>query len=104
MFEATRFRFDAIVVDDAELTLDDLCHACGADADEVAALVAEGVLDPRGSSPAQWRFGGHALWSARAVLRLVGDLDLDLAGAALAFDLLREIAALRSRLHRAGLR
>lgn len=96
--------FDAIVVEEEiTFTLGDLCRACGADRDALVELVGEGVLEPAGSVPDEWRFSGRALRTARAALRLRRGLDLGPGGAALVLDLLDEIQALRARLRRAGL-
>lgn len=89
----------AIVECDAPLSLQDLCRLCAADAERIAALVEEGIL-PGVAGPARdWRFGGEALRRARIALRLQRDLEIDLAGVALALDLLDEIEELRRRLH-----
>ncbi len=63
----------------------------------------EGVLEPVGSSPDDWRFSGPSLRTARAALRLRQALELGPGGAALVLDLLDEIEHLRARLRRAGL-
>jgi chaperone modulatory protein CbpM len=75
-----------------------LCHASGANLDQVGAMVAEGLLQPTGASPADWRFSGDALPQTRRALRLARGLELDLAAVALVLDLLAEIDRLRSRL------
>ncbi len=77
-----------------------LCQACGADAELIHALVAEGLLQPEGQSADDWRFGGDALPQARKAVRLVRDLELNLPGVALVMELLDEIERLRSRLRR----
>jgi chaperone modulatory protein CbpM len=74
-----------------------LCHASGADLEQVRALVAEGVLRPAGGSPADWQFPGEALPQTRRALRLARDLELDPAAVALVMDLLAEIDRLRQR-------
>lgn len=95
---------DAVVVDDTlQFTLDELARACHAPPDELVALVLEGVLQPSGSGPGDWLFAGPSLGRARSALRLARDLELGVAGAALALDLLDEVARLRARLRRAGL-
>ena len=80
-----------------ELNLGELCRTCGVSAEFVIALVEEGVIEPRGPEPAAWRFPGTALVRLHTVQRLQRDLGLDLAGTALALDLLDEIRALRAR-------
>jgi chaperone modulatory protein CbpM len=91
-----------LVDDDLAFDLETLCQACGAAADELLALVEEGVLEPRGPTPQEWRFGVGALPRARRALRLQHDLQIDLAGVALALDLLDRIDWLESRLRRLG--
>lgn len=86
-----------VMEDITELTLDDLCRACVTDADIIIELVNEGViemaaisLDP---SPTQWHFTGHDLRRAKLALRLHRDLGVNFAGAALALQLMDELAA-----------
>lgn len=91
-----------ILEEQAQLTLADLCHACVVRAEQIIGLVDAGVLEPQGREPADWRFGGASLHRARTALRLQRDLDIDLAGAALALELLDEIESLRTRLRAMG--
>jgi chaperone modulatory protein CbpM len=96
---------EATIVDEQVLfTLADLCRACNASGAQLIVLVEEGVLEPVGSAPENWRFPGPSLARARAALRLWQDLDLSAAGTALVLDLLDQIEDLRSRLRRAGIR
>lgn len=83
-----------------ELSLVDLSHACSSSVEWIVELVDEGVLDPTGHEQAQWRFSGPNLLRARTALRLQRDLEINLAGVALALDLIEEIEAMRERLHR----
>jgi len=87
-----------VVQEDVHLTLVEFCQASQVPEAEIRAFVLEGVLQPQGGTPEEWRFAGASLRRARAALRLSRDLELNLAGIALALDLLDEIAALRSRL------
>lgn len=80
-----------------ELTLAELCEACGLQAEHLIEMVQEGVLEPRGPVPAAWRFDALALERTRIVVRLQRDLDLNLAGAALALELIEEVRGLRRR-------
>lgn len=91
-----------VVEEQVQLTLVELCQACSAEEEHVTAWVFEGVLEPVGESPEEWRFGGESLRRARLALRLSRDLELNPPGVALALDLLDEIAELRARLRRAG--
>lgn len=90
-----------IVLDEqVELSLHDLCHACSTSTEWVIELVDEGVLEPIGHEQAHWRFSGPNLLRARAAMRMQQDLQINLAGVALALDLMEEIEAMRERLHR----
>ena len=86
-----------IVLDEqAELTLSDLCRACCQHAEWIVQLVDEGILEPSGRNPAQWRFSGTSLQKAHIAMRLQRDLEINLAGVALALDLMDEIESLRA--------
>lgn len=98
------FIHGAVVEEQIHLTLVELCQACSAEQEHVLNWVLEGVLEPVGESPQNWRFTGESLRRARTALRLSRDLEINPAGVALALDLLDQIAALRTRLQRAGAR
>ena len=91
-----------ILEEQTQLTLADLCRACAVHAERIVELVDYGVLEPQGREPARWIFAGASLHRARAALRLQRDLDMDLAGVALALELLDEIDTLRTRLRAMG--
>ena len=88
----------SILEEQTELSLDDLSRACAAHAGRIVELVDEGLLSPTGTAPESWRFTGVHLHRARAALRLESDLGVNLAGAALALELLDELNDLRTRL------
>jgi len=89
-----------ILEEQTELNLKDLCRACQAHADRIVDLVNEGVLVASGAAPEHWRFDGLQLHRARLALRLENDLGVNMAGAALALDLLDELNMLRTRVDR----
>ena len=91
-----------IIDDDLELSLDDLCRACQLPAERVFELVEHGVIEPVGPEPEPglWRFRAISLRRVRSVQRLEQDLGVNIAGAALALDLLAELEVLRTRLAR----
>jgi len=90
-----------IVLDEqAELSMSDLCRACCQHAEWIVQLVDEGILEPAGRNPAQWRFPGASLHRAHTAMRLQRDLDINLAGVALALDLMDEIESLQALLCR----
>ena len=91
-----------ILEEQTELTLAELCRACTAQAEFIVELVEEGVLTPVGRAPDQWRFTGVQIRHTSVALRLQRDLGVNLAGAALALQLLDEVEALRARLKAMG--
>ena len=91
---------EQIVEEEIHLTLTDLCHACHTSEDHVIAWVYEGVLEPIGETPVNWRFTGSSMHRARLAASLTQDLEINLPGIALALDLLDEIHVLQARLKR----
>lgn len=90
-----------IILDEqVELTLNDLCRACSSSAEWIIELVEEGVLEPVSCQQTQWYFTGRNLQKAHTAMRLQRDLGINLAGVALALDLLEEIETLQTRLSR----
>lgn len=77
-------------------SLREFCHACGVRSELVVEMVEEGVIEPQGGSPDDWRFHGPMLVRAKRALRLVNDLGVNWPGAALALDLLEQLEALRN--------
>jgi chaperone modulatory protein CbpM len=84
----------------AELSLNELSWACSSSTEWIIELVDEGVLEPMGHEQAHWRFSGTSLPKARTATRLQTDLKINLAGVALALDLMEEIEKMRERLRR----
>ena len=79
-------------------SLTEVCRICGSKTEWVVELVELGVLEPSGDSRSQWQFAGDTVHIAMKAQRLQRDLGLNLAGVALALELLDEIETLRSRL------
>jgi chaperone modulatory protein CbpM len=89
-----------LVEEDLELTLADLSRTCGLPAEWILELVEYGVIEPTGSTQAQWRFHGVCVRQIRRAQRLETDLGLNVPGIALVLDLLEEVDRLRARLDR----
>ena len=97
-----------ILEDQSGLTLDDVCRACSAPSEMIVELVDEGVLTPDlvtqaggvPNAPGNWRFTGLHMHRVRVAVRLQRDLGVNLAGAALALELLDEMDTLRAQLRR----
>jgi len=90
-----------IVEEEIELTLDDICRLCGVDDAWLMTLVEEGILEPQQGprhNEVELHFTGLCIHRVRIVHRLQQDLGINLAGAALALDLLEEIDALKARM------
>ncbi|MEM5371249.1 chaperone modulator CbpM [Paraburkholderia azotifigens] len=85
-----------IVDENVEFSLLELSHASGASEDEITLWVAEGVFEPKGATPQEWRFSGALLRRVRTAFRLARDLQINAPGIALALDLLDEIEMLKT--------
>jgi chaperone modulatory protein CbpM len=85
----------SVIDDDTRLTLQDLSRMCAVDERHIVEFVEEGVLSVIAVQTGSWHFNGGALRRARLALRLERDLELNMAGLALALDLLEEIERLR---------
>jgi chaperone modulatory protein CbpM len=88
----------AIFEESAVLTVKDLSRICAVDERHIVAFVEEGVLQVIEINTTEWRFSGDALRRARLALRLERDLEINLAGVALALDLMEELKQLRREL------
>jgi len=91
-----------ILEEQVGLSLSEVSRACAVHAEMIVELVNEGVLAPDGREPHRWRFTGVHVRRATVALRLQRDLGLNLAGAALALELLDEVEALRAQLRAMG--
>ena len=80
----------------------ELCDATGCSTETVVSLVEYGILEPGGSSPDDWRFEEQHVCRLRKAIRLKRDFDTDIAGAALALELLDRLE--RARLENRELR
>ena len=80
------------------LTFTELCQSCDVASDVVAEMVEIGILEPAGGGPGDWRFRGSSVQRAATAARLQRDLGVNLAGAALALELLERIERLEARL------
>ncbi|WP_105509080.1 chaperone modulator CbpM [Paraburkholderia sp. BL21I4N1] len=96
----TTYMEGQIVDENVEFTLVELCRVSGASVEEMTLWVSEGVFEPAGERPEEWRFSGVALRRVRTAQRLAHDLEINAPGVALALDLLDEIEALRARAKR----
>lgn len=80
-----------VVEEQVEFTLWELCSSCAADDALVAELVAHGLLEPAGAGPDTWCFNGASLAVTRRAQRLIDDLGVNAAGAAVVIELMERI-------------
>lgn len=90
----------AEIIDDKALSLSDICRGCHVSADQILDLVEYGVVAPIERQSSNLYFSGASMYRVQCALRLKQDLGVNLAGAALALELLDEIKMLRARLRR----
>jgi chaperone modulatory protein CbpM len=83
------------VVEEEELSLEQLCDLCAVGRTRILELVEEGVIEP--TSPGDVRFAGASLRRARVALRLQRDFAINAPGVALVLDLLERVEVLERR-------
>ncbi|MDD3815662.1 MAG: chaperone modulator CbpM [Desulfocapsaceae bacterium] len=71
------------------------CSLCRVNAQMIHEMIDEGLISPIGDNPQSWRFGAIEIKRIQITLRLQQDLGVNLPGAALALDLLEELAKYR---------
>ncbi len=82
------------------LTLAELSRASTRHAEWIIELVDEGILEPQGQEPRDWRFPAESLTRAHKAMRIQRDLQVNLAGVALILELKDQLDLLRARLRR----
>jgi len=89
-----------IIVEESDnLSLVKLCRHCSLPAENIIKMVERGIIDPIDPSLSytHWQFAGTSLLRVQTALRLQRDLEVNLAGAVLALELLDEIKQLRQQ-------
>ena len=81
------------------ITVDELCRHCTVRVEEVISYVQEGILDPQDDAvmpknAGTWQFHISSVRRVRTAVHLQRDLGVNLAGAALALELLDRITEL----------
>lgn len=86
-----------LVEREQRITLAELCACCRQPAERMIAYVEHGIIEPvdPGRTTSRWEFSREDMLRAQAAARLQADLGINLAGAALALELLDEVKALR---------
>lgn len=88
-----------LIEEETVITVYELCRHCALEFEEVITLVREGILDPsvdevRMEQAESWQFHITSVKRVRTAVHLQRDLGVNLAGAALALELLDRIAEL----------
>ena len=100
--EPTSVLIGYLVEEEGNLSLPELCEACGVGSDWVVELVEEGVVEAHGRNRNEWHFAASCLPRIHTAIHLQRDLGINLSGVALALQLLDEINTLQARLQAMG--
>lgn len=98
MKESKKLLSGTIFEEELEVSLTDICYRFNVSTDEIVEMVDEGILDPSQKQQNLWLFNAQALRRLQIALRIQRDLQVNLAGVALALDLLDEINHLRTQI------
>jgi chaperone modulatory protein CbpM len=89
-----------IVMDDNQaVSMAELCQCCSLPAEQVVSMIKHGIVEPIESriTISHWQFSGESVLRVQTAVRLKRDLGVNLAGAALALELLDEVKILRQQ-------
>jgi chaperone modulatory protein CbpM len=99
MAEYQQTLIEGQLIDDRdEITIVQLCRRCAVEAEIVERLIAEGIIEPSRQEGEELYFSQSCMKRTRIVMRLRSDLGVNMAGAALALELLDRIEDLQKRL------
>lgn len=84
-----------VIEENDEYSLRDICTICKVHAQFIQDLIDEGILSPQGKQPHEWRFAAIEIKRIQTSIHLQDDLRINLAGTALAIDLLEKIEELK---------
>ncbi|MEE9412464.1 MAG: chaperone modulator CbpM [Methylococcales bacterium] len=94
-----------IVMDETQaVSLAELCSCCSLPAEQVVSMIEHGIVEPIESrvTISHWQFSGESVLRIQTAIRLNRDLGVNLAGAALALELLDEVKVLRQQVISSG--
>ena len=83
-----------ITDEEPHLSIVQLCRMCEQNSECIIEMVNYGIIDPTGDSVREWRFSFSSVQYVRKAIRLQNDLEVNIAGAALAIHLLKRIEEL----------
>lgn len=87
-----------LVDNDKRYTLIQVCEKCSLSPSEIIEMVDEGIIQPMGRRKIKWLFSHESVERMRKAIRLRRELELNIAGVALAINLLDRIKELESQL------
>lgn len=93
-----------VLDEQTEITIVQLCRSCTVQAETIEEMVEQGILEPSGKRGHHWCFPASSIRRAQIAVRLQRELGVNLAGAALALELLERIDQLDARLRANALR
>ena len=80
-----------IVEKSQSLTLEEFCLATHAERQTVIKMIEYQLIQPQGTAPEEWRFDSLSLKKGRIASSFYRDLEINMAGIALALELLDKI-------------
>ena len=89
-----------LIIHDDTISIVELSNRCNVSVQQILAMVDQCIIEPVNTqrSYIRWRFQSSSIYRVNTTVRLQEDLDVNLAGAALALELLDEIKQLK-RIH-----
>ena len=97
--EIIKSEIGILIEESDKLSFVKLCRYCSLPAESIIKMVDRGVIEPLDplQSHSHWQFPSTSLLRVQTTLRLQRDLEVNLAGAVLALELLDEIKQLRQQ-------
>ncbi len=89
-----------VLDDEKKITFYELCTTCSISPDEIKEMINHGIIDHEGQSENEWRFSWNTAHRIQKARRLLYDLEVNMAGAALALHLLDKIESLEKRINK----
>lgn len=88
-----------VMDDNQAVSLAELCRCCSLPAEQIVSMINNGIVEPIESriTISRWQFSGESVLRIQTAIRLKRDLGVNLAGAALALELLDEVKSLRQQ-------
>ncbi len=84
-----------IIEESHALTLEEFCSATQTEKQTIIKMIEYQLIQPIGDSPEEWRFDSLSLKRGRMATSFYRDLEVNMAGIALAFELLDKIQELQ---------